>query len=60
MTTDWQAPSQPPPAYHDDPSEGGPPLVSHDGHWWWDGDAWAPRPDPSARCLTRQERLRRR
>ena len=32
MTTDWQAPSQPPPGYHDDPCEGGPPLVSIDGH----------------------------
>ena len=47
MTTDWQAPSQPPPAYHDDPCEGGPPLVSPDGHWWWDGDTWVPRRDPA-------------
>ena len=46
MSTEWQAPAQPPPAYHDDPSEGGPPLASPDGHWWWDGSAWVPRPDP--------------
>ena len=45
MTTDWQARSQPPPAYHDDPAEGGPPLVSPDGHWWWDGEVWVPRAD---------------
>ena len=62
MSTEWQAPAQPPPAYHDDPSEGGPPLASPDGHWWWDGSAWVPRPDPElARGLTPyQERLRRR
>ncbi|MCW2845835.1 MAG: hypothetical protein JWN22_3751 [Nocardioides sp.] len=26
--------------FHEDPVEGGPPLPSPDGHWWWDGHAW--------------------
>lgn len=43
MSTDWAVSSQPPSAYHDDPSEGGPPLASPDGHWWWDGRAWVLR-----------------
>lgn len=32
------------------PCLGGPPLVSPDGHWWWNGHTWAlcvqPDPDP--------------
>jgi hypothetical protein len=30
------------PHFHADPSLGGPPLASPDGHWWWDGAAWVP------------------
>lgn len=30
------------PDFHTDPTEGGAPLVSLDGHWWWDGQAWRP------------------
>lgn len=37
------------PAFHADPCPGGPPLVSADGHWWWDGENWAlRRPAPAA------------
>ena len=25
-----------------DPVEGGAPLPSADGQWWWDGRAWVP------------------
>jgi hypothetical protein len=46
MSTQWHAPAQPPPEYHDDPSLGGPPLASPDGHWWWDGRHWVPLTDP--------------
>jgi len=40
----------PVPHFHADPVEGGAPLVSADGHWWWDGHAWKPvaEPDGSA------------
>lgn len=31
------------PHFHVDPVEGVP-LVSTDGHWWWDGYAWTPAP----------------
>ena len=31
------------PLFHLDPAVGGPPLASPDGHWWWDGERWAPR-----------------
>ena len=31
------------PHFHTDP-EAGVPLVSTDGHWWWDGYAWTPAP----------------
>ena len=31
------------PHFHLDPVEGVP-LVSTDGHWWWDGYAWTPAP----------------
>ena len=34
------------PHFHADPSAGVP-LVSTDGHWWWDGYAWTPAPDLS-------------
>lgn len=30
------------PHFHADPSEGGVPLASADGHWWWDGTHWTP------------------
>jgi hypothetical protein len=46
MNIEWHAASQPPADYHDDPTLGGPPLASPDGRWWWDGRAWALRPDP--------------
>ena len=32
--------------YHLDPSPGGAPVVSPDGHWRWDGDHWVLRDDP--------------
>ncbi|WP_395690608.1 hypothetical protein [Nocardioides sp.] len=32
------------PHFHADPVQGGVPLVSTDGHWWWDGYAWTPAP----------------
>lgn len=35
------------PHFHLDPVEGVP-LVSTDGHWWWDGYAWTPTPDLTA------------
>jgi hypothetical protein len=31
------------PDFHADPAQGVP-LVSTDGHWWWDGYAWTPAP----------------
>ena len=31
------------PHFHADPVAGVP-LVSTDGHWWWDGYAWTPAP----------------
>lgn len=31
------------PHFHTDPVAGVP-LVSTDGHWWWDGYAWTPTP----------------
>jgi hypothetical protein len=30
------------PHFHADPVEGGAPIASVDGHWWWDGQAWQP------------------
>lgn len=37
------------PVFHADPHLGGPPLVSADGHWWWDGERWVVRhPDEPA------------
>ena len=30
------------PHFHDDPAEGGAPLASADGHWWWTGTHWTP------------------
>jgi hypothetical protein len=30
------------PHFHGDPVEGGAPLASADGHWWWDGTHWTP------------------
>lgn len=38
--TNWSAPAPAPEPYHADPSPGGPPLVSPDGHWRWDGERW--------------------
>lgn len=35
------------PHFHADPVAGVP-LVSTDGHWWWDGYAWTPAPEPVA------------
>lgn len=35
-------------AFHADPCPGGPPLVSADGHWWWDGEHWLVRHPESA------------
>jgi hypothetical protein len=29
-----------------DPIEGGAPLASADGHWWWDGRRWTPVRQP--------------
>lgn len=37
------------PHFHTDPAQDGPPLVSADGHWWWDGDAWTPVRGPETR-----------
>ena len=34
------------PHFHADPVEGGAPLASADGHWWWDGQAWKPVAEP--------------
>ncbi len=38
-------------AFHSDPRPGGPPLLSADGHWWWDGEHWVVRhheqPEPA-------------
>ncbi len=34
----------PVPHFHTDPVEGVP-LLSTDGHWWWDGHAWTPAPE---------------
>ena len=30
------------PHFHADPAEGGVPLASQDGHWWWNGRRWTP------------------
>ncbi|HEY0952060.1 hypothetical protein [Nocardioides sp.] len=30
------------PHFHGDPAEGGAPLASADGHWWWTGTRWTP------------------
>ncbi|CAN5614185.1 hypothetical protein BH11ACT8_BH11ACT8_21110 [soil metagenome] len=35
-------------AFHLDPSVGGPPLASPDGHLWWDGEQWRPRHEEGA------------
>ncbi|MGB0099441.1 MAG: hypothetical protein WBP61_04095 [Nocardioides sp.] len=35
------------PHFHTDPTQGVP-LVSSDGHWWWDGYAWTPAPELEA------------
>ncbi|GAB6985304.1 hypothetical protein JCM10369A_18280 [Nocardioides pyridinolyticus] len=35
------------PHFHADPVAGVP-SVSADGHWWWDGYAWTPAPEPAA------------
>lgn len=43
MHTEWQGASQAPSDYHDDPALGGPPVVSPDVHWWWDGRRWVLR-----------------
>ncbi len=32
--------------YHLDPSPGGAPVCSPDGHWRWAGDHWELRDDP--------------
>ena len=44
MSDVWSAAAVPGPVggFHEDPVEGGPPLPSPDGHWWWDGRAWVP------------------
>ena len=34
------------PHFHADPVEDGPPLLSADGHWWWDGHTWTPLHEP--------------
>ena len=34
--------------FHTDPAEGGPPLASIDGHWWWDGHGWVALPEAVA------------
>lgn len=39
------------PHFHADPSAGVP-LVSTDGHWWWDGYAWTPAPEQAAAPAT--------
>lgn len=36
------------PHFHADPAEGGAPLVSADGHWWWNGHTWQPVAEPVA------------
>jgi hypothetical protein len=44
----------PVPLFHADPVEDGPPLLSADGHWWWDGLTWTPvhQPeDPDAQAV---------
>jgi hypothetical protein len=44
------------PDFHADPTEGGAPLVSLDGHWWWDGHAWTPLAEaPPAEVLDRAQ-----
>jgi hypothetical protein len=30
------------PHFHMDPVEGGAPVASVDGRWWWDGHTWTP------------------
>jgi len=30
------------PHFHLDPVEGGAPVISTDGRWWWDGHTWTP------------------
>jgi hypothetical protein len=50
MKTIW---SEPPvlgmaPLFHLDPSLGGPPLVTPDGHWRWEGDHWVALELPGA------------
>ncbi len=32
--------------YHQDPSPGGAPVLTPDGHWRWAGDHWELRDDP--------------
>jgi hypothetical protein len=41
----WSDPSAlgPPAHFHLDPTLGGTPLASPDGHWWWDGERWLAR-----------------
>ena len=39
------------PHFHSDPSMGGPPMISGDGHWRWNGERWVlispPEPEPA-------------
>lgn len=44
MDDTWTSPPclGPVPHFHADPAEGGVPLASADGHWWWDGTHWTP------------------
>jgi hypothetical protein len=30
------------------PAVGGPPVVSPDGHWWWNGSEWVVASEPEA------------
>jgi hypothetical protein len=36
------------PHFHADPTQGGAPLPSADGHWWWTGLHWTPVQQPAA------------
>ena len=41
--------------YHQDPSPGGAPVLTPDGHWRWAGDHWELRDDPDADAETDTE-----